>query len=105
MSVPIALRLVAAELILVAATVLAAPNPPIPAPSTDVPLASQPGKGTAVFAGGCFWGVQSVFQRVKGVLHTTAGFSGGLANTATYNQVTTETTGHAESVEVVYHPS
>jgi len=100
-----ALRLVALELLLVTITVLAAPNPPIPAPSTDVPLANQAGKETAVFAGGCFWGVQSVFQRVKGVLHTTAGYSGGSAKTATYKQVVTETTGHAESVEVIYDPS
>jgi peptide-methionine (S)-S-oxide reductase len=49
--------------------------------------------------------VQSVFQRVKGVLSTTAGYSGGAAKTATYKQVVTETTGHAESVEVVYDPS
>src|ERR1700726_4351422 len=102
---PIALRLVAAELLLVTATVLPAPTPPISAPSTDVPLATQPGKETAVFAGGCFWGVQSVFQRVKGVLSTKAGYSGGSAKTATYKQVVTETTGHAESVEVIYDPS
>jgi peptide-methionine (S)-S-oxide reductase len=60
---------------------------------------------TAVFAGGCFWGTQSVFERVKGVLATTAGYAGGSAKTATYDQVTTETTGHAESVRVVYDPS
>src|SRR3984957_4658115 len=102
---PIALRLVAAELLLVTATVLPAPTPPISAPSTDVPLANQSGKETAVFAGGCFWGVQSVFQRVKGVLHTTAGYSGGSAKTATYKQVVNENTCHAESVEVVYDPS
>jgi len=83
----------------------AAPNPPIPPPSTDAPLASRSGRETAVFAGGCFWGVQSVFQRVKGVVSTTAGYSGGSALTATYKQVGTETTGHAESVEVVYDPS
>jgi peptide-methionine (S)-S-oxide reductase len=77
----------------------------IPAPQADVPLASAPGKATAVFAGGCFWGIQSVFERVKGVISTTAGYSGGLAATATYDQVTTETTGHAESVKVVYDPS
>lgn len=87
------------------ATSCAAPNPPIPPPSTDAPLARQAGKETAVFAGGCFWGVQSVFQRVKGVIATTAGYAGGSAKTATYQQVITETTGHAESVEVVYDPS
>jgi peptide-methionine (S)-S-oxide reductase len=86
-------------------TALAAPNPPIPAPSTDASLGKQTGKETAVFAGGCFWGVQSVFQRVKGVISTTAGYSGGSAKTATYQQVVTETTGHAESVEVIYDPS
>jgi peptide-methionine (S)-S-oxide reductase len=78
---------------------------PIPAPAVDVPLAAQPGRETAVFAGGCFWGTQSVFQRVKGVIHTEAGYSGGSAATATYDQVTTETTGHAESVQVVFDPS
>ena len=83
----------------------AASNPPIPALSADVARAKQPGKATAVFAGGCFWGVQSVFQRVKGVISTTAGYAGGTAKTATYQQVVTETTGHAESVEVVYDPS
>ena len=78
---------------------------PIPAAQTDDQLASMPGKATAVFAGGCFWGTQAVFERVKGVLKTTAGYAGGTANTATYDQVTTETTEHAESVEVVYDPS
>lgn len=78
---------------------------PIPAAKTDQPLASTPGKESAVFAGGCFWGTQAVFERLKGVVHTTAGYAGGSAATATYNQVTTETTGHAESVEVVYDPS
>jgi peptide-methionine (S)-S-oxide reductase len=77
----------------------------IPAPAQDAALASAPGKQTAVFAGGCFWGTQSVFERVKGVLDTTAGYSGGSAATATYEQVGTETTGHAESVKVVYDPS
>jgi peptide-methionine (S)-S-oxide reductase len=86
-------------------TAFAAPKPPIPPPSTDVSLAPHAAKETAVFAGGCFWGVQSVFERVKGVVATTAGYSGGTAKTATYKQVVTETTGHAESVEVVYDPS
>jgi peptide-methionine (S)-S-oxide reductase len=77
----------------------------IPAPQLDAPLAAKPGKQTAVFAGGCFWGTQSVFERIKGVISTTAGYSGGSASTATYEQVTTETTGHAESVKVVFDPS
>lgn len=83
----------------------AAGKTPIPPAKLDQPLASTSGKETAVFAGGCFWGTQAVFERMKGVIHTTAGYSGGSASTATYDQVTTETTGHAESVEVVYDPS
>src|SRR6516165_7068319 len=98
-------RRIAVGFLLAAATTFASGNPPIPPPSMDAPLTKQPGKETAVFAGGCFWGVQSVFQRVKGVLATTAGYSGGSAKTATYKQVITETTGHAESVEVIYDPS
>jgi len=77
----------------------------IPAPRIDASLASKPGQQVAVFAGGCFWGTQSVFERVKGVVATTAGYAGGSASTATYAQVTTETTGHAESVKVVFDPS
>ncbi|AXC11555.1 Peptide methionine sulfoxide reductase MsrA [Acidisarcina polymorpha] len=83
----------------------AAPSAPVPPPSTDVPLASVPTAEGAVFAGGCFWGTQAVFERVKGVTTTTVGYSGGSAATATYDQVTTETTGHAESVHVVYDAS
>jgi peptide-methionine (S)-S-oxide reductase len=75
-----------------------------PVPKVDV--AKTQGKlQTAVFAGGCFWGTQSVFERVKGVKKTVVGYSGGTASTATYDQVTTETTGHAESVEVQYDPA
>jgi peptide-methionine (S)-S-oxide reductase len=77
----------------------------VPAPKDDISLAQHAGKETAIFAGGCFWGTQSVFERVKGVVATTAGYAGGSAATATYDQVTTETTGHAESVKVVYDPS
>jgi peptide-methionine (S)-S-oxide reductase len=83
----------------------AATKTPVPAPKADAALAAAPGKETAVFAGGCFWGTQSVFERVRGVVATTAGYAGGSADTATYDQVTTETTGHAESVRVVYDPS
>jgi peptide-methionine (S)-S-oxide reductase len=77
----------------------------IPAPQSDEALTHTTGKETAVFAGGCFWGTQAVFERVKGVVATTAGYAGGSAATATYAQVTTETTGHAESVKVVFDPS
>jgi peptide-methionine (S)-S-oxide reductase len=83
----------------------AATKTPVPPPASDAALAQSPGKQTAVFAGGCFWGTQSVFERVRGVVATTAGYAGGSAATATYSQVTTETTGHAESVKVVYDPS
>lgn len=76
---------------------------PIPAPTVDEPRTGAKTE-EAVFAGGCFWGVQTVFERVKGVTATTAGYSGGAASTATYDQVTTETTGHAESVKVVFDP-
>ncbi len=78
---------------------------PIPAPAVDAALAKQPGQATAVLAGGCFWGTQTVFERVKGVTATTVGYAGGSASTATYAQVTQENTGHAESVQVVYDPS
>jgi peptide-methionine (S)-S-oxide reductase len=85
--------------------VRSASRSPIPPIASDVSLAHTPGKETAVFAGGCFWGTQSVFERVKGVLDTTAGYAGGTADTATYDQVSSETTGHAESVRVMYDPS
>jgi peptide-methionine (S)-S-oxide reductase len=78
---------------------------PIVPPTADVPLATSPGRATAVFAGGCFWGTQAVFERVKGVISTAAGYSGGSAGTANYADVSAETTDHAESVEVVYDPS
>lgn len=83
----------------------AAPKSPIPPAAVDVALAKSAGRQTAVFAGGCFWGTQSVFERVKGVLQATAGYAGGSAATANYEQVSSETTDHAESVQVVYDPS
>ncbi len=60
---------------------------------------------TAVFAGGCFWGVEGVFKHVKGVTRVISGYAGGQAPTAHYEEVSTGTTGHAESVEVTYDPS
>jgi peptide-methionine (S)-S-oxide reductase len=76
-----------------------------PAPTLDEPLASAPAKETVVLAGGCFWGVQGVFQHVKGVLNAVSGYAGGEKSTAEYETVSTGTTGHAESVRVSYDPS
>lgn len=77
----------------------------VPAPVVDAQRATAPGHETAVVAGGCFWGVQAVFQHVKGVITATSGYSGGSAKTADYEIVSTGQTGHAESVEIVYDPS
>ncbi|MET0309744.1 MAG: peptide-methionine (S)-S-oxide reductase MsrA [Sphingomonas sp.] len=76
---------------------------PIPAPAAD----ATAGKGpqVAILAGGCFWGMEAVFQSVKGVQSVTDGYAGGTRATATYDQVSTETTGHAEAVRIVYDPS
>ena len=77
----------------------------LPDPSTDSALAKTPGQETVVFAGGCFWGVQAVFEHVKGVKSATAGYAGGAAKTAHYDIVSDGNTGHAESVQVIYDPS
>lgn len=77
----------------------------LPDPAQDVKLTKKPGNETIVLAGGCFWGVQAVFQHVKGVEKAVSGYAGGEASTAHYNMVSTGETGHAESVEVTYDPS
>ena len=69
------------------------------------PLASTQGKGVAVIAGGCFWGVDAVFKHVKGVKQVVSGYSGGDSRTAEYEVVSTGRTGHAESVQITYDPS
>jgi len=74
-------------------------------PATDAGLASAKGQQTAVIAGGCFWGIQAVFQHVKGVTKAVSGYSGGDAKTAEYEVVSTGETGHAESVKITYDPS
>ena len=89
----------------IACTAKANPNAPVPAPAVDAPRTATSGQQTAVLSGGCFWGVQAVFQHVKGVIKATSGYSGGWAKTAEYETVSTGETGHAESVEVVYDPS
>jgi peptide-methionine (S)-S-oxide reductase len=80
----------------------------LPAPAVDIPATAQAvspsGTATAVFAGGCFWGVQAVFQHTQGVLNAVSGYSGGEATTATYNQIGTGRTGHAEAVQITYDP-
>src|SRR5215471_11963580 len=77
----------------------------LPAPAVDAPLASTSSQQTAVIAGGCFWGIQAVFQHTRGVIRATSGYSGGAANTAEYELVSTGETGHAESVQIEYDPS
>jgi peptide-methionine (S)-S-oxide reductase len=77
----------------------------IPAPSVDETRAPSPRKELAFFAGGCFWGVQAVFQHVKGVIKVTSGYSGGTLKNPDYEEVSSGSTGHAESVEVLYDGS
>jgi peptide-methionine (S)-S-oxide reductase len=77
----------------------------IPDPAVDETLVSQKGQETVVVAGGCFWGIQAVFQHVKGVSSATSGYAGGTVKNPDYEQVSTGETGHAESVEIVYDPS
>ncbi len=77
----------------------------LPSPVIDAPVASARGQETAVLGGGCFWGMQLVFEHVKGVSAVIAGYSGGSAKTAEYEAVSTGTTGHAESVKIIYDPS
>ena len=77
----------------------------VPAPTMDEARVAQSGSATAVFAGGCFWGVQGVFQHVRGVKQAVSGYDGGAAGTADYASVSSGKTGHAESVSVTYDPS
>jgi len=76
----------------------------IPAPAVDAAAPANDGTQTVVLAGGCFWGVQAVFQHTKGVTNAVSGYAGGAKETAHYEMVGTERTGHAESVEVTYDP-
>ena len=77
-----------------------------PKPVLDEPVSSARGKQEiAVFSGGCFWGIQAVYQHTKGVVSATSGYAGGSAETAHYEEVGTGNTGHAESVKIVYDPA
>jgi peptide-methionine (S)-S-oxide reductase len=77
----------------------------LPDPTVDETLAPQKRQPTLVVAGGCFWGIQAVFQHVKGVTSATSGYSGGTVKNPDYEQVSSGETGHAESVEIIYDPS
>jgi len=78
---------------------------PLPAPNVDVAKASAAGPQTAVFAGGCFWGVEAVFRHVNGVSRAVSGYAGGKAQRPTYEMVSSGMTGHAEAVEVTFDPA
>src|SRR3954469_19577070 len=100
----LAAGLVAVPLILFAAHSLRAAEAavPIPPPAVDAP--GHAGRDTAILAGGCFWGVQGVFQHVKGVTSAVSGYAGGDQATAKYEVVGTGRTGHAEAVRVTFDP-
>ena len=96
----------AAAVLLAACNLAGARSNPVALPDAklDIPRAAKPGKAVAVFAGGCFWGVEGVFEHVRGVIDATSGYSGGGALSAHYPLVGTGRTGHAESVRVTYDP-
>lgn len=83
----------------------AEPKGAFPAPAVDAQMAGTKARESAVFAGGCFWGVQGVFQHVKGVTRVTSGYAGGNVENPYYELVSSGSTGHAESVLVEYDPS
>jgi peptide-methionine (S)-S-oxide reductase len=105
----VSVRMVAMVLTVLAATVACqaggGASAAVPAPAVDETKAAAKGKATAVVAGGCFWGIQAVFQHVKGVRSATSGYSGGTGKNPDYETVSSGRTGHAESVEIVYDPS
>jgi peptide-methionine (S)-S-oxide reductase len=90
--------------LLVGVTVAANAVPHFPDPAVD-PKPATTGPQTAVLAGGCFWGVEAVFERLNGVTNVVSGFAGGSKATAHYEIVSTGTTGHAESVQITYDPA
>jgi peptide-methionine (S)-S-oxide reductase len=80
-------------------------NAAVPVPAVDEAKAAASTKQSAVVAGGCFWGIQAVFQHVKGVISATSGYSGGTVKNPDYETVSSGQSGHAESVQIVYDPS
>jgi peptide-methionine (S)-S-oxide reductase len=83
----------------------AIPRMPFPKPAVDEPLATAKSQETAVLAAGCFWGVQAVFEHMKGISSVTAGYSGGRIKSPSYEMVSSGLTGHAESVSITFDPS
>jgi len=81
------------------------PKSPFPAPAADAPLAATAGQEIAVFAGGCFWGVQAVFEHLQGVESVVSGYSGGFVRSPSYESVSLGLTGHAEAVSITYDRS
>ncbi|MDQ3673395.1 MAG: peptide-methionine (S)-S-oxide reductase MsrA [Gemmatimonadota bacterium] len=82
----------------------APPPAPLPEQILEVGFAPAPGLDTAYFAGGCFWGIEGVFEHVKGVKSAVSGYSGGTTVSPSYDQVTSGETGHAEAVQVIFDP-
>ena len=78
---------------------------PVPAPAIGAELRTGAPLDTAVFAGGCFWGIEAVFEHIKGVRSAVSGYAGGKTASPSYEEVSTGSTGHAESVRVVYDPA
>src|SRR5713101_5615823 len=81
------------------------PKIPFPAPAADAPLATAKSQQTAVLAGGCFWGLQAVFEHLKGVSSVTSGYAGGYVKSPSYESVSMGVTGHAETISIIYDPS
>ncbi len=92
-------------LLMLAGSTLQAAAAPLPAPASEAPRPAAASSQRAVFAGGCFWGVEAVFRHVKGVTRAVSGYAGGTTVNPSYDAVSGGTTGHAESVEVTFDPS
>ena len=90
--------------VLIASGSIGGASRPFPEPAANIPAAEGQGPQTVVLAGGCFWGVEGVFERIKGVQKAVSGFAGGEKSTAHYEVVSTGSTGHAESVQVTFDP-
>jgi len=98
-------RLFSAVVVVLSMAAPVSANTPLPAPAVDATPAAKAGSQTAVFAGGCFWGVEAVFRHVNGVSKAVSGYSGGRPKSPTYAMVSSGLTGHTEAVEVTFDPA